>query len=368
MVFVVLTILFITHAVFALFTHIDTMPYFYVLRSMIYVGLWLFLFFVRGKDNRPVYKGQHAVFAVGFSIAMYLTVFVVMGIFFGFAKNMMVPSFNRFVNNFLMYGSFAVFGEILRHKIVKDINVNKNTIMISLVTLVFIFLQINNLNFGTDVFFSVIAPIIILNVALSYIAIDGTLTALILLRCVVELIPVLMPVLPNVSNTVWAIFVQLFLYFVLIVYRLFLPKNEQRREVHKPFLRKHAEVIVVVAIIFAFNAGFFPVYPSIILTDSMAGSLDRGSVALVKKINENNFLELREGDIIQYKNERNMLVIHRITEVHAGIFGEPYFTTKGDANERPDSQPVKKEQVRGVVFGSLRHIGMVRVWLQKLFW
>ena len=363
MVFMVLVLLCVAHAVSVFFTNMHYMSNFYVIRAAFLGGLWLLLFLIKGNDTRPSHKGQHAVLSVGMGLAVYLTIFVIMGVLFGFAKNMMVTTIKRTFDNFLIYGSFVLLGEMLRYRLIKDVRINKSTIMTTLVTIVFIFLQINNFSVNAESFFSVIAPVIILNVALSYIAVDGTLPALILLRGMFELIPVMLPVLPAVEIAVWSVVLQIYLSLVLIIYRMLMPKNERaRRELKKPFWRRHSGTLLIIAVFVAFNMGYFPLFPSIILTDSMAGALNRGSVAIVKKIDKNTLENLTEGDIIQFKNERNIIVTHRIHEVHFDYLGEPYFTTKGDANERPDFHPVREQQILGVVIGRFNYLGMVRVW------
>ncbi|MCL1878747.1 MAG: signal peptidase I [Defluviitaleaceae bacterium] len=361
MVFVVLAFLAIAHAV-SLMTGMHAMPYFHVLRPAVFMGLWLLMNLVGGRSTRPVYKGHHAVLMVGFGISLYITLFVLLGIIFGFAQNMMAPTLERGLDNLWIHAPVALCSEFLRHRLIRDPRVNKKTYMIALVTIVFIFTQVNNFS-GMDVFFSETAPIIMLNVVLSYIAVDGKLAALLLLRGVFVIAPVVIPVFPGVPNDVWALFLHGILFTTLFLYRKFMPEDEnKRRELREPFWKRHAWTAVLLVVLIIFNMGLFPIIPSVVLTDSMAGAIDRGSVALVRRA----FDEINEGDIIQFENVRGLTVIHRVIEVRYDIFGEPYFITQGDANDRPDSDPVTQEQVIGVVFGSFRHVGMLRVWVDQI--
>jgi len=360
MVFIILAIISIAHAVFTLLTNIHTAAFFRVLNPVIYAGLWILICAVKGRDSRPLYKGQHAMLIVSFGIAMYITLFVLMGIFFGFSRNMMVPNMDRWFDNLLMFAPVALLAEVLRHRLIRE--ANKQIPVIVLITVVFIFVQINNFT-SPEVFFTVIAPIIVLNVVLSYMAIDGPVSALLLLKGVFILSPVLMPALPAVPNEVWALFMQVILFTVIMLYRNFMPEHgKKRRELQEPFLRRHIGTFALVLLFLAFNFGVFPVSPSVVLTGSMTGTIERGSVALVRR----NFDEINEGDIILFENERNMAVMHRVIEVRTDFFGELYFVTQGDANERPDTMPVRIDQVNGIVFGSFRHLGMPRVWTHQL--
>lgn len=58
-------------------------------------------------------------------------------------------------------------------------------------------------------------------------------------------------------------------------------------------------------------------------------------------------------------------VIHRVIEVREGGGGSIEYITKGDANEAPDSDPVKPEQVRGRVIGVVPDVGGVSLWLKQ---
>jgi len=363
MVFIVLAMVVISHLIFVMMPGIFGMSFFHVLRPGIYVGLWLLLCIVAGREKRPIYKGQHSTLMVGFGIATYITLLILMGMFFGFARNVIVPNTTIMFQNFWMFAPFAVCQEILRHRIIRDARIRKSFILGTLVTAIFIFTQINNVP-SVDVFFSVTAPIIMLNVALSYLAVDGTLTALILLRMCFGMAPILVPTMPNVPPDLWALLLHLILFMVIFLYRKFMPENQNKRRVIKPpFLRRNAGIIIVFSIILSFSLGFFPIFPSVVVTDSMTGSVDRGSVALMRR----NFYSIEVGQIIQFRNERNLLVVHRVVDINFDMFGQPVFTTQGDANDRPDTDPVRLEQVTGVVFGRLRHIGMVRVWFNQLF-
>jgi len=363
MVFFILAIIVVTHAAFSLFSDIHLMPFFHVLRPAMYVGLWFLICAVAGRADRPNYKGQHALLMAVFGVALYITVFVLLGIFFGFGQNIMVTSIGWWMNSLWTFGPFSIASEILRHRLIRDTKVNKSTAMVALVTVVFTFAQLQMHYFsGLDMFFNTIAPIIILNVILSYMAIDGTLSALIILRCLFVLPPLLLPILPDVPNEVWVLFLHGILILTAYLYYKF-KDEKKRREIREPFIKKHAGPIVVFGILIAFSMGFFPIVPSVVLTDSMAGAVDRGSVALIRK----TFDEIEEGDIIQFRSDRNLMVIHRVIEIRTDLFGNPYFITKGDANDRPDSSPVPLDQVTGVVFGSFRHIGMVRVWTYQIF-
>jgi signal peptidase len=372
MVFAVLFILLAVHTVFVSTETLSFLFYMRVLRPLLYVGLLAVVFMAGGRSEQTVCKGRHASLTVGLGIAVYFTAFFLIGFFNGFAHNFMFANQKLWVSNIFIYGSFVVFSEVLRYKMVKGHAVRKNILALIIITAVYSFVQINNFGGASnfmDFFFSVLMPVITLNAVLTYIAVDGTLPALLMLRGVYSLTPVLMPFLPNFDEKLWAVVEQASLFPLIFIYRFLMPaEKNKRRELTLPFWKRHAGGFVFAVIIILFNVGVFPIFPSIILTDSMAGVLDRGSVSFFRKPDKKNPSgSIQEGDIIQYRTRNNNLVVHRVIEIYKGPLGESYYITKGDNNDLPDSQPVQPEQVTGVVFGNIPYIGNPRVLMDRLF-
>ncbi len=73
---------------------------------------------------------------------------------------------------------------------------------------------------------------------------------------------------------------------------------------------------LILSVLFAwFVVGVFPVYPSVVLTGSMEPGIRPGDAILVKKLTqEEEVLQLEEGDIINFKREE-ITITHRILEV-----------------------------------------------------
>jgi signal peptidase len=81
-----------------------------------------------------------------------------------------------------------------------------------------------------------------------------------------------------------------------------------------------------------------------VLSGSMEPHIQTGSVIAVKPGIDKSLLKV--GDIVTYKttDNPNMLITHRVIEVqNKGT--QRLFTTKGDANDAPDRQPIPDEQI-----------------------
>lgn len=65
------------------------------------------------------------------------------------------------------------------------------------------------------------------------------------------------------------------------------------------------------------------------------------------------------GDIITFTYGKD-LVTHRVVEIK-----NDEYITKGDANQIVDSNPVTKEQIKGIVLGDLPYLGYLIIFLRK---
>ena len=95
----------------------------------------------------------------------------------------------------------------------------------------------------------------------------------------------------------------------------------------------------------------------------MEPNISKGDVVVVEKMN-NNYSELKEGDIIAVKNE-GIIIVHRLVKI-IQVSNEYYFYTKGDANENMDSYKITEDMVYGIVNKKIPYIGAPTVWLKNI--
>lgn len=106
------------------------------------------------------------------------------------------------------------------------------------------------------------------------------------------------------------------------------------------------------------------VTPMVVLSGSMSGSqeghIETGDLIFVGAADPD---ELEEGDVIAYMSG-GVTVTHRITAIDTSG-GERLFTTKGDANEAEDAEPVAADQIVGVYLGRIPKLGDFALFLQQ---
>lgn len=106
---------------------------------------------------------------------------------------------------------------------------------------------------------------------------------------------------------------------------------------------------------------FFGWKPFILLSGSMETQIMTGDVAVVKKIDAN---ELKENDIIAFKDDDNIVITHRIIEIIKDENGNTKYKTKGDNNNDEDDGFVRPEQIEGIYKFRIGKLGNLALFVQ----
>lgn len=98
--------------------------------------------------------------------------------------------------------------------------------------------------------------------------------------------------------------------------------------------------------------------PYTVLTGSMTPTYPPGSLVVVRPSDD-----ITVGDAVTYQLESGepTVVTHRVVGISYDGEGQRSYTLQGDANEEPDAEPVRPEQVRGEVWYSLPWVGRLGV-------
>ena len=106
---------------------------------------------------------------------------------------------------------------------------------------------------------------------------------------------------------------------------------------------------------------FFGWKPFIVLSGSMETKIMTGDVVVVKEIDTNN---LKENDIVAFKDDENIVVTHRIIESIRDDDGTIKYKTKGDNNNDEDKGYVKPEQIEGIYKFRIGKLGNLALFIQ----
>lgn len=355
----------------------STSVYFNAVRPIFYVVLSVLVFFwLGGKYARRSVK-NNTFLICGIGAVLYIALLFFAGLFGGFGRNQMAPSAKIIFQNLWSYGVVFLCMEYMRLVLIRRAG-NKNIVWFGiLLSVAFAFISIGNIAFifgsnamrNMEYVATLVIPELIISFVLTYAAGNGTLGGLILFRFVVSLLPVALPVLPNVNKFLLVIIlcaVAFVTYLLLDKMRFDLRERTIRpREKYrwKAYLAPGALLLILVL----FGLGVFPYQPVAVASPSMKSVFDVGSVLVVEKIKTGDVPErVREGDVIQYSNGK-ISIVHRVMEVRADSGGGVYYITKGDDNPVSDVNPVYPSQVIGIAKFAVPYAGYPAVWLTGLF-
>lgn len=106
------------------------------------------------------------------------------------------------------------------------------------------------------------------------------------------------------------------------------------------------------------------VTPMAVLSGSMSGDaedhIEVGDLIFIGKANPD---ELAVGDIIAFMQNKSV-VTHRIIGIETDENGKLLFSTKGDANNAEDREPVSEDDLVGVYMGRIPKVGDFALFLQ----
>ena len=354
-----------------------------VLRPLVYITLAAAVYVFAGIDERPVLKAYDANMIAVLSIGLFGIVFLVLSVLFGAGTNMMAASFPVVIRNLWEVGSIVVLGELIRYKLIKNTDKHDRAGIVLILTVVLAYGHMNALRmlFGGDVavwavfYESVFRPLVI-SAAASYFAIKGGFVSVVLVSFFYTMVIYLLPVIPNISSIVWALLISGLAFLTVVVcYSVIDGKKRAQRKrenrLAKYFDKKPVYAYVirvgVIAVVAAFFLGIFPIYPVAILTGSMAGTFERGSLVFVERVPQGEaFIMVGEGEVIHFISRGRVEYIHRVVDFAHGADGERQYITQGDASYLIDPFPVYQDDVLGIARATLPFFGYPYIFFQAI--
>lgn len=312
-----------------------------------------------------------------FEMIMFLTIYFILFYLFG-----VIISFAKTANYYTWYGikTFiipliltVILKEILRYMMLKKSEGNK--LLLITTVIIFIFLDVtdsiyyNSFESSYDTFLFIalsLLPAISSNIFCTYLTKKVGYKPVILYLLVTRLYAYLLPIIPNPNEYITAIIN--FLLPVTLGYRihLFLSKFKDehidRKYKNVNFFKLGIPVFMTIVIVY-FTSGYFKYYSLAIASGSMTGTINKGDVAIVKKI-DGDYDNLDKGDIIAFQHNK-VVVVHRIVDIlrEGDVY---YFYTKGDANKARDNYAVEQSMVIGTVDIRIPYVGYPTVWLNEM--
>ena len=299
-------------------------------------------------------------------ILIYLMLYFVQGLFFGYAKSPYSRSFTGLCLNVWSYILIIFYQEVSRNILVRNGKKIFTLILFILIDInLYSFFQINDIVTLFKQISSVLLPSIASNLLLIYLTGSSGLFACLLYKMPISLANYLLPIFPDID---WYFISVETTLLPFIIYLVIKNINEKRinRNIRKTKIRKkNFTTIILMSLLLmfvCFTAGLFKYKPISIISNSMVPIFKRGDIVVTEKLSLEEKKKLEKYDIIEYTLD-NIIVVHRIIaiEKHGD---DVLYITKGDNNNRSDKEKVKPEQIHGVAKFKIPYLGYPSVWLR----
>ncbi|MEX1376319.1 MAG: signal peptidase I [Eubacteriales bacterium] len=308
------------------------------------------------------HKGYYMIwmFVAG---VLYMLSYFASGFVDGFGKTLFDISFRGVTLNILHLGTVIFFKEYIRYHLINTVQKKFSLYFGIAIVLVYSMMDINLVSLisqkGAEniiIFLcSFVFPVIAYNAFLtlgSYLAGFGA-TAIYALAVKVPLW--ILPILPNPQwITLMLIGTCIPIIGMIVLSNTHRSKSTRGRKrmdkEENPYSLLLVATLVVAMVWFALR--IFPIYPTVIASNSMYPEISRGDMVIAKK---ESYDELQVDDIIEYQLE-NIRVVHRIVEIQ-NLDGDIFLVTKGDANHIEDAFMVARGQYLGTVKTIIPYLG-----------
>ena len=347
-----------------------------------WVIVWLL---VVGRDARPVRKSYQANLVAVIALLLYASMIMMTAFLFGGGRNLMTPNLAFVLRNIRVIAVPLLLGEFLRFHIIRGIGTRHRTIVIVILTAVFALANTGGLRgmlFAqnpnwTNFAFEIILPAITISAVVSFICLRGSMFSAMLVSFIFNLGGVFSPILPTFSRLVWSLVV-CGLVFVVGMIHYYLTDDSsaaQRKRLARAskYVQGNALArsvsLVIAGLTIAFFLQVFPIYPVVILTGSMSGYIERGSLVLMRRIPADEVsLRVQEGTVLHYHAGRIEFVHRVIGYEYVYENGEVMrvFITQGDANPFPDPQRLAPADVIGTPLFTIPFIGYPNIIFRSL--
>ena len=119
-------------------------------------------------------------------------------------------------------------------------------------------------------------------------------------------------------------------------------------------------ILVVLLAIFFVGSRILGYKPYTVLSSSMNPTYKVGDLVYAKKV---KFSEVKVGDALVFKTNGQTTVTHRVVKINKE---DKSFTTRGDANNIEDGNPVYYTNIIGVVKFSIPKLGYLSILVMKV--
>ncbi|MDD5980354.1 MAG: signal peptidase I [bacterium] len=348
-----------------------------VLAVIMFVYMIITSLFLKKRKINSIYKKQVTILMIVFA-GIYLVLFYLMGLYFGFEKSKIVLSIWS-IFRFIIPLSIIIFSsEIIRKVFLAQENVihikswiiNLSQILtyiaMVLVDLV-IYTGIYDLTNLDDFLMAlgfVLFASLSCNLLYNYISIRYNAKGIIIYRLITILYVYIIPIVPDVYIFFKSFLRMLYPYLIYIVLEKLYSKNDftisyidKRKEIFGNTFLLIAMTLLIMLISCQFRYGIL-----VIGSRSMTGTINKGDAVISEKYDNQ---KIKKGQVIIF-NYNGVQTVHRVVEIK-NVNGVYRYYTKGDANKNMDDGYITENEIYALVKLKIKYIGYPTLWIRELF-
>ncbi len=298
-----------------------------------------------------------------------VSLFILSGLFFGFANPLHLFSFDTLWRYILPIAVTVTASEILRSVMLaqnsRHIDILSHVIcVLSEVLLSSTLADIDSVYILVDVIAQTFLPAVIANLLYTYLSRRYGMMPNIGYRLFISLFSYIIPITSNIPSSLYAtikLFVPILIYlFIDAIY-----EKKKKNALAKKHIVGYALSItgMVIAILYVmliscqFRYGLL-----VIATPSMTGEINQGDAIIYEEYDDR---KIEVGQILVFE-KNGSTIVHRVVEIE-NINGQTRYITKGDANEDNDTGYITKSNITGTVEAKLPMVGQPTLWLKNIF-
>lgn len=332
----------------------------------------LIAFFVKKRNTLSLHK-RTIIWIMAASAVIYISIYYLLGLKFGFYKNPYRFSYGNFFKFILPIATIIISTEIIRFVMMSQKGKLFHVLcyfscVISDMLIYSNISWITSFNRFMDLVAGIAFPAVLFNLVYNYLSKRYGIYPNTVFRAIFTLHSYILPVTPNISESLVNLF-NLFLPIAIYIFIDALYENKRKYALGKrsKMMRLVSRTLALVAVFIVFGtimliSNQFKYGALVIATESMTGEVNKGDVVIYESYDDQT---VKEGQIIVFES-KGSTIVHRVVEIKI-INGIAQYYTKGDANEDKDSGYITESQIVGLVNYKIPSLGYPTLWMRSLF-
>lgn len=304
---------------------------------------------------------------------LYVMLYYLTGLEFGFYKNLYQLNFKNFFKYFLPVAVIIAASEVVRYVLMAQ----KDKLARALCYLSCVLADMlicSNIPYVTsfarfmDLVAGALFPALVFNFLYNYLSKRYGIYPNLVFRAITTLHAYIFTVTPGISESLVNLF-RILLPFAIFLFidslyekriRYALGNKSRLWRIASKVLTVIVVIIMIGTVMLISNQFYYGAY--VIATESMTGELNKGDVAIYESYEDQLIIE---GQVIVFEKDDSM-IIHRVADIKI-INGNTRYYTKGDVNEDLDVGYITDADIVGLVNYKLPFFGYPTLWMRSLF-